>query len=653
MKRFFLIVLSCVITISLLAQKIVTEKNSNVQVLEKKEMEPVKKAIAEISEAADDGRTIKSKRDEDLLARYDRPNGVLLPSLIADDDSYGYVQAMASMFGAAYIPWVFNNLSTGADYYRWMWGIDEDGDDVFWSSQFEPEFYHTLTDGTPIGILPSQVHKAGGYIYFDRFWMYPKLIAGVGLVEQSYYPATSNSDIEGFIAAGGFFQAGTADYYGNTSDGGTWRVGMLNTGQHDPDDPENGWFFGTCARNNTALRASQTISYYKKPQTPMLVKDIAYLGGESEGIQAIANTNQLFLKVYKLNDLSPDSLENDWRLSLLYGEDGDDEIKNELIAESYIYGSDVISWVNTDGSTSICLKFPFKEIDPETGLEIEVTKVIEDAFAVVLFGIEQDENRFWVSCDYQNKIDRRSFIVYKDMANGKLERANDNHTQPSKYNAGPPEGSTVNNNLNMFLMLNAAFPYLHIDPGYETLEIDASGGKATDIDGDIGAIVYSEFDWNEGEDEYVLVEGVPSWLIVTKGSEYGVHANSNAEYLRYLTLDFEAPALPSGVTYREANIKLTSYKTEATIKVTQGESSIKEKNLENVSIYPNPFTNHINITNASLVKGIQIMNIAGQLVNNVDFQGNKVSTDNIVNGIYFVIIEGINGEKVVHKMVKK
>jgi hypothetical protein len=71
----------------------------------------------------------------------------------------------------------------------------------------------------------------------------------------------------------------------------------------------------------------------------------------------------------------------------------------------------------------------------------------------------------------------------------------------------------------------------------------------------------------------------------------------------------------------------------------------------NVILYPNPFTNEINISNPELVKNVRITNTSGQTVKDVIFNGKSIVTSELASGIYFVTVEGFDGEKAVYKMV--
>ena len=110
------------------------------------------------------------------------------------------------------------------------------------------------------------------------------------------------------------------------------------------------------------------------------------------------------------------------------------------------------------------------------------------------------------------------------------------------------------------------------------------------------------------------------------------------------------------VTKEEYELKTGTAKVEnadknVDIELTQ--VSIDSIEFSNLKIYPNPFTNEINISNPEFVKSISITNATGQNVTNVIFNGKSISTEKLAIGVYFVIIEGINGEKSVNKMVKK
>ncbi len=85
-------------------------------------------------------------------------------------------------------------------------------------------------------------------------------------------------------------------------------------------------------------------------------------------------------------------------------------------------------------------------------------------------------------------------------------------------------------------------------------------------------------------------------------------------------------------------------------------SDVKTLLFDRLQIFPNPFTNSIIIENAQGVRKIELSNLFGQKVLEVQLQGVKsttISTESLSKGIYLIIIEGDNGEREVRKMVKE
>lgn len=83
-------------------------------------------------------------------------------------------------------------------------------------------------------------------------------------------------------------------------------------------------------------------------------------------------------------------------------------------------------------------------------------------------------------------------------------------------------------------------------------------------------------------------------------------------------------------------------------------TSISGNSLANISVYPNPFSNQIRISNAELVSRVEISNIIGQTVITFKIDGvNHINTSVLPAGVYLVKFTGKNGESVTRKMIKK
>jgi hypothetical protein len=95
-----------------------------------------------------------------------------------------------------------------------------------------------------------------------------------------------------------------------------------------------------------------------------------------------------------------------------------------------------------------------------------------------------------------------------------------------------------------------------------------------------------------------------------------------------------------------------SDKNYITVKIEDNEE-IKDVIIWDIVLYPNPFTNEINISNPAIVKNVQITNLTGQKVKEVEFNGKSIKTGSLVSGVYFVVIESITRDKTVYKIFKK
>lgn len=84
---------------------------------------------------------------------------------------------------------------------------------------------------------------------------------------------------------------------------------------------------------------------------------------------------------------------------------------------------------------------------------------------------------------------------------------------------------------------------------------------------------------------------------------------------------------------------------------TLGLSDSEEIN--NLSIYPNPTTDYLYIKSDLEIKDIQISDLNGRIINNLEFQDNKMNLTSLQTGIYFAKISDLNGKIVTKKIIKK
>ena len=115
----------------------------------------------------------------------------------------------------------------------------------------------------------------------------------------------------------------------------------------------------------------------------------------------------------------------------------------------------------------------------------------------------------------------------------------------------------------------------------------------------------------------------------------------------------EYPYIVSKEGYNQENgtVNVVNKDVEEPVKLSL--VGIKGNTLSSIILYPNPFTNEINISNPDLVKSVKITNLAGQTVRDVVFDGKTIIIEKLSSGVYFVEVEGGDGGMKVFKMVRR
>ncbi len=86
--------------------------------------------------------------------------------------------------------------------------------------------------------------------------------------------------------------------------------------------------------------------------------------------------------------------------------------------------------------------------------------------------------------------------------------------------------------------------------------------------------------------------------------------------------------------------------------VYTGINQVSNKN--ELSFFPNPADNIINLKNAAQVSNIKIVDITGQIVKQLKVNGqSSIDICTISNGIYLIQIEGTNGKTINSKLIKR
>jgi hypothetical protein len=85
-------------------------------------------------------------------------------------------------------------------------------------------------------------------------------------------------------------------------------------------------------------------------------------------------------------------------------------------------------------------------------------------------------------------------------------------------------------------------------------------------------------------------------------------------------------------------------------------SNVDTNMLASLNVYPNPFKGSITLNNASGVRRVVFTNLIGQKVKELELTGVEratISTDDLLSGVYLIIFQGNNGERVIKKMIKE
>ena len=76
------------------------------------------------------------------------------------------------------------------------------------------------------------------------------------------------------------------------------------------------------------------------------------------------------------------------------------------------------------------------------------------------------------------------------------------------------------------------------------------------------------------------------------------------------------------------------------------------RNTDAVGIYPNPTNGILNIKADSLIESVNVINMVGQKLNNVQYNNNQINMNGLPNGIYIVELKLKNGQSFSKKIIK-
>lgn len=114
----------------------------------------------------------------------------------------------------------------------------------------------------------------------------------------------------------------------------------------------------------------------------------------------------------------------------------------------------------------------------------------------------------------------------------------------------------------------------------------------------------------------------------------------------------------SGYYYYFYNLNISSNceseRTQVTATVDSACLSTSETKLaEKLSLYPNPFSNILNVDNPSLINSLQILDYSGKLIKTINAPKSSLQLDDLSSGVYIIVLDMKDGTKQSSKIIKK
>jgi len=160
----------------------------------------------------------------------------------------------------------------------------------------------------------------------------------------------------------------------------------------------------------------------------------------------------------------------------------------------------------------------------------------------------------------------------------------------------------------------------------------------------------TEFSFDEGQED-VTIDGFTIIVRVAVGTDI-TSLTPSITISEKATIDYEYPTAMNFTDSQQFVVTAEDGETTNTYTVFVRTVGVEENLLANLSVYPNPFGNQISVRNAEGVNRVIITNLIGQVVMDTPLTSETINTSKLSNGVYMVIFQGRNGERVVRKMVK-
>lgn len=154
---------------------------------------------------------------------------------------------------------------------------------------------------------------------------------------------------------------------------------------------------------------------------------------------------------------------------------------------------------------------------------------------------------------------------------------------------------------------------------------------------------------------FTVTEGtnpIEGAMVIFDGTNYTTNTSGMATITNVEAGTYNYTISMTGYTDATGTVIVTD--ADVIVYVVLTPNSVEQNSISSIRAYPNPFDNHINISNAEMIKRVVITNLIGQQVMSINLNGeSSITTSSLKTGIYLITFEGYNGQRTIRKMIKK
>ncbi|MDR0866061.1 MAG: T9SS type A sorting domain-containing protein [Candidatus Symbiothrix sp.] len=414
----------------------------------------------------------------------------------------------------------------------------------------------------------------------------PEITAKSGASSQSWYYGTGKDANQLLVASYDIWPLTNADHI----HGGNYR------GFSD------GYGFGS-EEIDAGENVTGVLTIYDKPQAPLLIQEIGSLI-YSNSKQPLSTNGKLIATLYKIDA------------------EGD---LSDRVTSSEVYKDELITVADGVWYTP----FHFTELDEETGLQTEISLLVDYAFAIRITWEDSNADLgFFMS---ENTYDKGSAYASTDK---------DHDYRFGRWNA---DRTVFYNMYDVAFFLKGTYPTFEVYAPTKQVTVPNAGGPAT-------------FTYEGSSYENIIIESTlgiedvfaeyPDWLDISGNEVWDTDAGEDY-YTNTIYIYLTGEPLPANLTGRAGNVVLNSSGVTTTIQVKQGDadwvgiSSAKTTEVTKVARQGDDFV----LSYPASATSVAVYNLTGQRVG--EYQLNASGTYTLpaagwAKGIYVLKFKGTN-----------